>query len=204
MDVIRTDSSYALLEFNSGLVGHTIIYAAELFPRLPKRFLRKYVGLAYTLCAVRTLFNKQLMNQHYTILLDGEDFSGNYANIQVSNVAVNGGTLVPSPYAHPKSGYLNAIFVKTGRKRDVIKSMGDYNKGRFEKYDFYVHRTFKKMEIKSDYLMSVQMDGEGFYAKEANLEILPGRIKVFAPPGIDFADYSHMAHKNKKKGGAKA
>jgi len=204
VDVISCGSNYAILGLSIGMVGQAIINANEIFPRLPVKWLRKNVGLAYSLCAVKAMFDKSVMQQHYTILLDGEDFSGQYCNIYVSNIACNGGTLTPSPYAKPDDGKLHVMLLETRKKRDIISVIGEYNKGHFEKFDWIHYKTCKVMEIKSEDLLCAEIDGEGFYAREMRIEIMPRCIRFFAPEGLDFADYSYMAYKSKKKGGGKA
>ena len=208
MDIIDCGSNYAFNEVNIGMIGHTIIQANSLFPILPKKWLRRNIGLAYTLAGLRALLNRDLLKQKYTITIDGDDISGNYCNIHIANSSFNGGTLCPSPYAMPNDGLLNGIFTSSTTLFNIMLSINDYNKGLFEKYNFFKHKTFKTMEISSDEVLHAEMDGEGFYAKDFTIKIIPGGIKVFAPEGLDFVDFSHMAYKfdkafmsDKKTGG---
>ena len=194
VDIINCGSNYAILGLSIGMVGQAIIHANEIFPRLPVKWLRKNIGLAYSLCAVKAMFNKSVTRQHYTILLDGEDFSGQYCNIYVTNIACNGGTLTPSPYAKPDDGKLHVMLLDTRRKRDIVTAIGDFNKGHFEKFEWIHYRTCKVMEIKSEDLLCVEIDGEGFYAREMRIEIVTWGIRFFAPEGLDFADYSGLAY----------
>ena len=200
IDIIHCGSNYALTQVIVGIVGQTVMYANSLFPHFPRKWLRKNISLAYTICGVMAICNNEVMRQRYTVVLDGEDFSGNYCNIHVANGPCDGGTLLPSPYARPDSGYLEVIFANTSRKSDFMRSMGDYNSGRFEKHKFFFHKRCRTLEVKSDVVMRVQIDGEGFYAQELKIVIIPGGIKFFAPEGLVFADYSHRAF-IKKKGG---
>ena len=125
--------------------------------------------------------------------------SGSYCNIHVANNACTGGSMVLSPYARADGGFLEVIFINTTRKRDIIRIMRDYIKGHFEKYDIFFQRKCRKIEIKSNALMSVQMDGEAFHASELTLEIIPKGIKFFAPKDLEIADYSNRAYKNSGK-----
>ena len=104
-----------------------------------------------------------------------------------------------SPYARPISGFLDLILLNTHRKRDIIRLMGDYYKGHYEKHDTFKYKRCKKIEIKSDSVMSIQMDGEAFHAKELTLEIIPGGINFFAPKELEIVDYSYKAYKRTLK-----
>ena len=202
MDIIHCGSNYALTQLNIGLIGQTIIYAHEMFPYFPAKWLKKNVGLAYSICGFRGLFNKAVIRQRYTISMDGKDVSGQYSNIHIANIACNGGSLSPSPYAKPDDGILQALMVNNDNMARIAITIGEFNKGHFERYDFIHHRGFKTMEITSDELLYVEMDGEGFYARELKVAVIPGGVKVFAPEELDFADHSYKAYK-KKKGGSK-
>jgi diacylglycerol kinase family enzyme len=200
MDIISCGSNYALTELNIGIIGQTMITAAKFFPKIPHRFLKRHIGLAYSVCAIGALLNKEIMNQSYKIFADGEDLSGSYCNIHVANGACNGGTLVPSPYAKPDDGILEIIMANTNNFFTVSKALSQYTSGKFEKFDFFIYRRCKKLEVKSDAFLRLEMDGEGLVAHELNLEVIPGGIKFFAPEGLEFADYSHRAN---QKGGLK-
>ena len=199
IDIIDCGTNHALLEINIGLIGQTIIHANTLFPRLPAKWLRKNIGFAYTLSGIRAVANHELMKQYYNIAIDGYDISGNYSNIHVANTAVNGGSLIPSPYAIPDDGILNVVLASTTDSFKALRSIKNYTKGLFEKYNFYTHKTFKTMEISSDKILHVEMDGEGFFAKELKINIIPGGVKIFAPEGLDCVDYSYKAYKPKIK-----
>ena len=201
MDIIQCGTNYVLLGLTIGLIGQTVIQKNKIFPYLPQKWLKRNTGLAYSLCAVKTMFNKHVMQQKYSILVDGRDMSGQYSNMFISNIATKGGGLVPTPYARPNDGLLDVLFAECSKKLTVIKTIGDLNNGHYAKYGFYRYEQCKAMEIRSDDLLSVEMDGEAFYAREIKLKIIPEGVKVVAPEGLDFADYSHRAYKPEKSGG---
>ena len=195
IDIIDCGSNYALIETHIGFVGHAVILSSELFQRIPEKLLRNNVSLVYLFCVIKTLFNKNIMQQHYNIYVDGEDLSGSYSNIHIANSACTGGTMILSPYAKADNGTLEVVLINTKRKRDILRLMDDYTKGHFEKHETFIHRQCKKIEIKSNTVMSVQADGEAFHARELKLEIIPGGINFFAPQDLDFIDYSYRAYK---------
>jgi diacylglycerol kinase family enzyme len=195
VDIINWGSNYSLIETQIGFTGHSVILADRIFKHIPERLLRNNVGHAYTICAILALFNDDIMKQHYTIFADNEELSGNYCHIHISNGACMAGTMLPVPYAKPDDGFLHVIIANTTSKIDIMKSIGDYSKGHFEKHERFIYRQCKKFEIKSCSIMSIEVDGEGFHALELKLEIIPAGIKIFAPEGLGFADYSDKAYK---------
>ena len=205
VDIIHCGANYAINEANVGLIGQTIVHANALFPRLPKKWLRKNIGLAFSLCGLWAILNDNATKQHYSVRVDGEDMSGCYINIQMANAPCNGGVMLANPYAKPDDGLIDLIFFDSCPNLKILRSIGNYQKGLFEKFDFYRHKSCRVIEVKSDTMMRVQIDGEGFYAKEIKFEIVPGGIRFFAPEGLDFVDYSHKAYKSaaRKAGGRK-
>jgi len=137
-----------------------------------------------------------VVNQRYEVLMDGEDMSGSYFNIKIANGPCNGGAMTSSPYAKPDDGLLDVIFSVSSPLLDILKSIGDYTIGHFEKHKLYFRRQCKKIVFRSDVPIRVHLDGEAFYDEELNVEILPRRVRFFAPEGMDFADYSHRAYKS--------
>jgi len=198
VDIIHCGSNYALNGVNIGLVGQTIIEAFKVFPHLSAKWLRKNISFAYTLCALKGLVNKALTSQYYTATVDGRDYSGKYCNIYIANHSCIGGDMTPSPYAIPNDGKLNVIFAKSLGTLSLAQKLGEYNKGKFEKFDFLFHSECNTMEIKSDRMLCVEMDGEGFYAHELVVKIIPNGVRVFAPQGLDFVDYSYKAYRKSR------
>ena len=203
VDVINCGSNYAINDVNIGLVGQTVVYANKIFPHLPPKLLRNNAGLAFALCAIRTLFDYEVMNQKYEVYIDGKNRSGIYSNICISNAACTGGSMTPNPYANPVDGLLEVIFLDTYNTTKSLGLVGAYSRGHFEKFNRYQREICNTIEIKSNDVLRVQMDGEGFFAKEIKLEIVPGGIKFFAPEGMDFFDYSGKAYKGPKKAGGR-
>ncbi|MCL2050477.1 MAG: hypothetical protein FWG91_01905 [Lachnospiraceae bacterium] len=193
IDIIHCGSNYALNGMSVGIIGQTIIYANNIFPHIPPKLLRRFIGQAYTLSGVFAAMKTKVVKQVYELLIDGEDFSGQICNIHIQNSAVNGGSLTPSPYAKPNDGILNVLLAKIPNAFEVSRTIGDYNKGHFEKHDYYEHHLARVIEIKSEEILSVEIDGEGFYASELKIEIIPNGIKVVVPAELDFADYSHRS-----------
>ena len=197
MDIIKCGTNYGLLEVNIGLVGKTVIDANLFLRSRSSRLISQYTSQIYSIAALKSLSNKELLNQYYSVLMDGVDVSGNYTNIHAANVACDGGSYVPSPYSKPDDGFLDAIFMHSDSSLKVIQVIGDRNEGKFEKHSVFEYKKFKKMDIKSELPLCMQIDGESLYAREISLELIPDGIKYFAPTGVEFADFSDHAYKGK-------
>jgi diacylglycerol kinase family enzyme/HPt (histidine-containing phosphotransfer) domain-containing protein len=195
VDIIHCGTNYALIEVNVGLIGKTLIESNETLRKKSESRIRSYAPEVYILNALKALGNAELMNQYYTITVDGEDVSGNYSNIHIANIAWNGGVYLPNPYALPNDGELNTIFMHSSKNINIIRSISDRNKGHFEKHKIFEHKKCRTMDIKSELPLCIEMDGESFYASEMQLKIIPDGIKFFAPEGMEFVDYSHRAYK---------
>ena len=195
VDVITSGQNYSLLGISVGLIGETILLAEALFPRLPKKWLSKNADTAYTLCGVKSAFNKEVMQQHYNILIDGKDYSGQYCNLTISNSPNKGGGMPTIPYARPDDGKLDVLIFDTTKSFEFLKTIGDHNKGHFEKHKMYKHITCKEVDMSSGVLMRIETDGEATYSHELKIKILPDKIKFVTPLGVDFVDYSYKAYK---------
>jgi diacylglycerol kinase family enzyme len=200
VDIIHYGNNYALNEANIGIVGLTMTYANATLRRSGSKIPRFITPHIYTFSGLRASFNKEVLKQKYTVLLDKEDISGGYGNIHIANGPCNGGNAVPSPYAKPNDGLLDLIFTTINRKRDVILSFTDMQAGKFEKReDLYFRKQCRLIEIYSELPLCVELDGEAFFAHEVKLEIIPHGIKFFAPEEMSFASYSHRAYQKRKK-----
>lgn len=202
IDIINCGTNYALLAINIGLVGETVYTANKILRKKSSAKIRRYTSNIYSLAAVKTILNYTILNQQYTIEMDDKDVSGNYSNIHIANSACDGGSFVPQPYAKPDDGLLDIIFIHpTGRLSTIMKVI-DRNNGYFEKHDVFEYKKCRKINIKSDKPLCIQMDGEAYYAKEFDVKIVPNGIKIFAPENLEFADYSHRAYSKKHEEGS--
>jgi diacylglycerol kinase family enzyme len=197
IDIIKCGTNYALIEVNIGLVGMTVINANAILRSSSSRWVSRYTSHIYTLSGIRALMNESIIRQQYNVLMDGVDVSGIYSNIHIANVACDGDTHVPSPYAKPDDGVLDAIFMHSINRLSAIRMIGDRNNGRFEKHDVFSYRRCKAVDVRSEAPLCIQMDGEALYARELSMEIIPNGIKFFAPEGMGIADYSHKAYGRK-------
>jgi len=201
MDVINCGTNYALLAVSVGLVGKTVYDANQILRKNSSAWSRRYTSAVYSLTAARAAIATDVLTQAYTVEMDGTDISGVYSNIHIANTACDGGSFVPSPYSVPNDGILDVTFIHPSGVISTLTKIIDRNNGKFEKHpNVFEYKKCRKINIKSDEPLCIQMDGEAYYAKEFNIEIIPNGVKVFAPENLDIVDYSYMAY-SKKRGG---
>jgi diacylglycerol kinase family enzyme len=199
VDIIHYGNNYALNEANIGVVGLTMTYANAILRRPDKKVPRFITPYIYTLSGLKVTFNKEVLCQKYTVLLDGEDVSGRYGNIHIANGPCNGGNAVPSPYAIPNDGLLDVISTGINTPLKALGTFTDMQTGKFEKHEkLFSRKQCRVIEVRSELPLCVELDGEAFYAHEIKMEIIPGGIKFFAPEEMDFVDYSHRAYRKEK------
>jgi diacylglycerol kinase family enzyme len=197
VDIIHCGQNYALIEVNIGWVAQAVIYANALFRNNYRKWTRRFIGATYSLAAVVAMLkDDEVLKQHYTMILDGEAASGRYCNIHVANIAFDGNVYIPMPYAMPNDGILDVtMFSAMKNKFNLVRIIGDRNKGHFEKQKSFHYKKIHSMELKSNIPLRVQMDGESFYSHEVKLKIVPNGIKFVAPDGRRPVDYSHLAYR---------
>jgi diacylglycerol kinase family enzyme len=190
-DVFSVGENIAISIASMGLEGSAILNTAKMAKVLGKiPFIRKLIPALYTLGGVGVLFDKKLRSQHYNVVIDGVDYSGEYIDINIGNSYGNGGKNASNPYAVPDDGYLDAVFI---RKMPLIKSLlavGPFTRGEIEKHpeDFF-HVRFKKLSATSNEPIRICADGEAFYTAELNVEIYPRFLNIVAPEGLTYKPF---------------
>jgi YegS/Rv2252/BmrU family lipid kinase len=200
VDIIHYGANYALNEANIGMGGYSTANAQKFLRKFNNNWIRKHASSVYILSAVMALFAKDVLTQKYRILMDGEDLSGSYINILVSNGPCNGGSLIPNPYAVPNDGLLDVLFTASRNRLQLIAYKNDYANGNFEKHkDIYIAKRCASLSVKSELPMHVELDGEAFFTQEIKIELIPKGIRFFVPKGFKPVDYSALRSKEPHK-----
>ncbi|MDR0909181.1 MAG: hypothetical protein LBM77_05385 [Spirochaetaceae bacterium] len=149
-------------------------------------FLRKFgKNLMYTYGGLQAVFDHSVIHEKYKIIADGEDISGAYATINISNIPCYGGDKNPVITACPTDGCLDMLTTKGMSPWQLLPVFTGYLSGKFCKNTkIFTLRRVKKIEIKpeSPQLM-VNLDGEAFFDLQSTVEVLPGAINITCPGG---------------------
>jgi diacylglycerol kinase (ATP) len=188
VDLIQCGQRFALLNCSIGAESQAVMIMNGIIKAANKgKYTRYFIPLLYKIGAIIGILNGSICPNNYTVQIDGEDKSGEYTNMNIANIAFNGGGNTPNPYAVPNDGELDILFLDRLSRFRTLLIMPDYTTGRFEKHPrVLTHRRFKKMSCRSDIPMSVILDGELFITYQITFKVLPGAVKIVVPEGLEF------------------
>jgi diacylglycerol kinase family enzyme len=188
-DIIHCGNNYALNFCTVGQESAAVIRTTPLSKRFERiRFM--FPGLAslfYTLGGIAAVFDKSLCGQRYEIQADGLDYSGRYNAINVANGPCYGSGKSPVATAVPDDGFLDMLVT---RKLGSLKTLGimpGYLRGKYYKYPKTCFlRRVKKITIRSESPLLVNMDGETFFDSRVTIELIPRAIKIAAVDNLAY------------------
>ncbi|MDR0234556.1 MAG: hypothetical protein LBI31_07145 [Zoogloeaceae bacterium] len=181
VDLIRCDNSYALsfsmfgMEAMAGDMGEKLFSGYRVVPS----------NLCYFCAAMYNIFRSDV-EQNYRILLDDEiTLEGSFLGALIANQPCYGKSFLPGVDARPDSGMLDLYLWNQIPRGSALKILNDYMRGQYRKWPEYIrHYSFRKMNIRSDDLIAISLDGEFFYQTEVEYEILPGAVDFVCPEGF--------------------
>jgi diacylglycerol kinase family enzyme len=193
-DIIYCGTNYAFNFCTIGMESDAIMNSITLYSGIAGK-VRQFPRLnffLYTLIfyfgGMKAVFNKKVMNQYYTITIDGEDFSGAYGSINIANGPCYGGDKNPVITAVPDDGVLDALFFKSGGSVKAMTRIMPYVRGEFRRFPGeFAWKRLRRIEIRSEEPLLVDLDGEVFFDTTVRIEIIPQGVKLVAPGGIGFA-----------------
>ncbi|MDR2101551.1 MAG: hypothetical protein LBP43_03175 [Treponema sp.] len=182
-DIIHCGNNCALNFCTVGLEAGAVIKTLSLNKRFDK--LRPLVpalsSFFYTLGGILGAFDKSIIAQRYEINADGVDLSGLYSIVNIANgpcYALGKSAVIT---AVPDDGFLDMMMVRELSSFEVLRLLPDYLGGNYDKYpDIFFLRRVKKVSIRSEEPLLVNLDGEVFFDSDLAIEILPGAVKVGA------------------------
>jgi diacylglycerol kinase family enzyme len=193
MDIIHCGNNYALNFCTVGMESDAIINSIRIYNSIAGK-VRKFPQLnffLYTLIfyfgGMRAVFNKKILNQSYTITVDGEDFSGVYGSINIANGSCYGGNKNPVITAMPDDGALDALFFQCRSSLKALFLILSYVRGEFRRFPKeFIWKQLRKIKIRSREPLLVDLDGEVFFDTTITVEIIPLGVKIVAPGGAGF------------------
>jgi diacylglycerol kinase family enzyme len=194
VDIIHCGTRYALNFCTVGLESDAVMTSSALYKWAAGKIrkFRRLNFLIYTLLfylgGVKAVLNQRILRQRYDIAVDGRDMSGVYGAINIANGPCYGGDKNPVITAMPGDGFLDAMFFSCVSRFRTMSLINPYLKGacfRLPKKHFTWKR-LRKIEIRSEEPLLVDLDGETFFDTAITVEIIPSGIKFAAPGGIGF------------------
>jgi diacylglycerol kinase family enzyme len=82
---------------------------------------------------------------------------------------------------------LDALFFKSPKPLRILKEMVPYTMGRYTDYpgDF-IWKRVRKVAIRSDSPLYIDLDGEVFFDTNITVEIVPAAVKIVAVKGLKY------------------
>jgi diacylglycerol kinase family enzyme len=192
-DIIYCGSVYALNFCTVGVESDALMKTLELNKALENRkgvfrWLNDALYLIwYYLGGIQAAFNKPVINQHYTLTIDGEHLTGKYCSINIANGPCYGGDKTAVVTAVPDDGFLDALFFKSTKPLKILREMVPYTKGQYTNFvgDF-IWKRVKKVAIRSDAPLYLDLDGEVFFDTNITVEVVPAAVKIVAVKGLKY------------------
>jgi diacylglycerol kinase family enzyme len=194
MDVIHCGNHYAINFCAFGLESDVIRNSRDIFSAITgkiKQFygLRRFLySLFPILNGMKAVFNRKILDQYYTITVDGEDMSGVYGAVNIANSPCYGGNRCAVPTAMPDDGILDAVFFHGGLPSLKAASLiVPYTSGQFRRFPHnFMWKRGRKFEIHSNEPLLIMLDGELFSDTSITVEIIPAGIRFVSPGGFPF------------------
>jgi diacylglycerol kinase family enzyme len=184
-DVISCRGRYCLNFCTIGMVSDAIMRAIQINRVLEQggRVLRRiYYGIyrqMYYLGDLLAAFNSRITGQYYDINIDDELISGKFMNINIANGPCYGGGGHRAPGAVPDDGVLDILIGKSAESLKIFQLVSSGALDRHQNYPAgFISRRGKKISVKSDSPLFINLDGEIFFDECFTAEIIPQAVKI--------------------------
>jgi diacylglycerol kinase family enzyme len=189
-DIIHCGSNYAM---NFCLIGTEAAGAMQsakmsrIIEQNMKALLRLLMPVAFMVCGISGHLDKKVRMQRYEITIDDQEYVGNYGGINVANGSSYGGGHTVVIEAMPNDGLLNVLFFNSMSFLKTLSIIPDYLKGLHKNYpSIFNYQLGKKVAIRSEIPLIVNLDGESFFDTNLEIEIVPDAVRFVAPKGLQY------------------
>ncbi|MDR2351034.1 MAG: hypothetical protein LBF41_10535 [Deltaproteobacteria bacterium] len=206
-DAISVGGYHALNSCTVGMESYAAYKAVNVQKRF-KPFLdnfsrpvsRPLYAFLYYVGGIFSIANKSVINQYYRLSVDGTDFSGNYASINIANGPCYGGDKCGAVAAMPDDGLLDVVLFKSTGVFDFLSKGFDYLYGRFHKYPelFGYHRA-REVTIQSELPLILQLDGETIIDTGVTAKIVPKAVRIISVNDLKFKPRAFLEDIRKRK-----
>jgi len=186
-DAIEWGVNFAI---NSCYIGMNSILSKNLKnikANLNKGFFLIFSKLSSFLSYIITSFDKNVVARKYKIEIDDVDYSGHYSLIHVANGPYYDGKMTGASNAVPDDGFFNVTLIKSSYTLRTMLSLGMYSRGKKPRNGIYLQA--KKITVKSDKQIWIQLDNEYIQDTEINIRVVPHAVKMVV---IDNLSYQRL------------
>ena len=145
--------------------------------------LRRYEKLkrknkfSYTMCLIKTLFKFKYTEFSATLDSEKHDYQSFIACI--ANGSVYGGGIPICPPADPTDNKLNFLAVRSMKKIKIIRAFIKLKKGKILSLKQTEHFTCKNVQIQTNSLCTVNVDGELYENVPFDVKIVSNTLKMY-------------------------
>jgi len=132
-----------------------------------------------------TVFDKEIAAQKYKITIDDKDYSGSYSLIHIANGPYFAGKATGlSTRAMPNDGLLDVALVKSSHPLKTMWSLSRYSQGKIPSN--CVTLQAKKITVRSDRQMWIQLDNEYIRDTDINIRVVPNAVQMVAMENLSY------------------
>ena len=129
------------------------------------------------------------INQELELTVDDRRYTGPRALVCACNGSFYGGGFNPIPEAVPDDGLIDFLIVRPVRRLQFLQLVGKYAKGRYRELSHMIEREQgRRMDLRSEEVLAVNIDGEILRDKQVHMEICPGSVNFILPRGAAFLE----------------
>ncbi|MGY6554842.1 MAG: lipid kinase [Wenzhouxiangella sp.] len=136
--------------------------------------------LAYLIGIIRA-FKKQ-QDFQARVWIDGHEHSDRFTQITIANGIHYGGGMTISDDAKLDDGCLDVLLIHPESRWMLLANALHLRFGRTRANDAMTHRRCRSVKVETDPKLEVTADGEFLLRTPLKCEVLPGALRVFAPP----------------------
>ncbi|MDR1838966.1 MAG: hypothetical protein LBQ93_05200 [Treponema sp.] len=187
-DIIKWGLNYAL---NSCYIGMNSGISKNI--KGLKSSFNKGISIVFTKISsfinhILTSFDKQTAAREYTITIDDQDYSGHYCLIHIANGPYFEGKLTGASGASPADGLLDITLIKSSHPMDTLLSISRYSRGKRPKNSVMLKG--KKITVKSNSRMWIQLDNEFIRDRNIDLSVVPGAVQMVTVNNLSYPSAS--------------
>lgn len=156
--------------FDADVIHNSLRYKKSAF--MPRK-------LTYVFSILHTFFRYK--DKHIKVEIDGCKFDEKIFLIALANGKYYGGGICISPYSKLNDGKMNINFIRTMNHLKILRFAPKLIKGKFENINEVIQKTGRKVRIKSDDRIFMNVDGELVETNEVNFEIVPKKVRIIVP-----------------------
>ncbi len=126
------------------------------------------------------------LTREMEVEMDGRKWAEPITLLCVCNGRYYGGGFMPVPDALPDDGVLDVLLVPQVKKLDVVRLVGDYAKGRYQKHPDYIidyHGT-GPITLRAKEPITLVVDGEVMEDRAYTIRLSEKRLNFFYPEGV--------------------